>query len=133
MTDKERAEQVPTPKQAKWAARLWIASGVLLGLTAVYALIVGILAVRAFPIGLAVICAGVGIATVVLGRRAGAGDPRWRSSVAVLTLVVTVLGMLMAVLYGLPFILLAGLVGLVGSMLSYRPGAEPWFAGPARG
>jgi hypothetical protein len=116
-----------TPKQALWAMRLWLASGVLLLVTAVYSLIVGIAAGSAFVIGLAVVCVIAGVVTIALGRRAGAGDPRWRSSVAVLTLVVTVLGMLLAVLLGIPFVLLCGLVGLVGSMLAYRPAAEPWF------
>ena len=127
MIEKNPPVDGATPKQARWAMRLWLASGVLLLVTAVYSLIVGIAAGSAFPIGLAVVCLIAGVVTIVLGRRAGAGDPRWRSSVAVLTLVVTVLGMLLAVLLGIPFVLLCGLVGLVGSLLAYRPAAEPWF------
>ncbi|GAA1884834.1 hypothetical protein LX12_003036 [Williamsia serinedens] len=127
VTDKKLPADPSTPKQALWAMRLWMASGVLLLVTAVYSLVVGIAAGSAFPIGLAVVCVIAGAVTLVLRRRAGAGDPRWRSSVAVLTLVVTVLGMLLAVLLGIPFVLLCGLVGLVGSMLAYRPAAEPWF------
>lgn len=128
MTEKKLPVDGATPKQALWAMRLWLASGVLLLVTAVYSLIVGIAAGSAFPIGLAVVCLIAGVVTIVLRRRAGVGDPRWRSSVAVLTLVVTVLGMLLAVLLGIPFVLLCGLVGLIGSMLAYRPAAEPWFA-----
>jgi hypothetical protein len=127
VTEKDVPVEGSTPKQALWARRLWLASGVLLLVTAVYSLIVGIAAGSAFVIGLAVVCVIAGVTTTVLGRRAGAGDPRWRSSVAVLTLVVAILGMLLAVLLGIPFVLLCGLIGLVGSMLSYRPAAEPWF------
>ncbi|GAA2064052.1 hypothetical protein [Williamsia deligens] len=116
-----------TPRQALWAGRLWLASGVVLVVTAIWALVVGILNTSAFFVGIAVVSVAAGAATVVLGRRAGLGDPRWRSTVAVLTLVVTILGMLLAVLLGIPFVLIGGLLGLVGSMLAYRPAAEPWF------
>lgn len=113
------------PKQATWAVRLWNAGGVLFILSAVIYFAFG--DARALPVGLGIISAAVGIGLVVLARRASGGDARWRSTVAVLTLTATVLGMLVAALTTVPFVLISGLVAIAGSMLAYRPAAEPWF------
>ncbi len=116
-----------TPKMALWARRLWFASGVLFLATAAWFLVIGIANISAFGIGLGLVSAAVGVAMLLLIRRADTGDARWRSALAVLSLTVTVLGMLIAALFLDPFVLLSGLVGLAGSMMAYRPAAEPWF------
>ncbi|MGU3291929.1 hypothetical protein [Williamsia sp. M5A3_1d] len=117
------------PPMAVWAARLWLASAVLFGASAVWFLLIGIGSGSAFGIGLGVISIAIAAAVFVLGRRAATPDARWRSTVSVLTLVVTMAGMLVAVLFFDPFLLVSGLVGLVGSMMAYRPAAEKWFTG----
>ena len=115
------------PSLAVWAVRLWMASGVLFLASAAWFLIIGIGSTNALGIGLGVVSAGVGVGMLLLTRRTGSGDPRWRSVLAVLSLTVSVLGMLMAALFLDPFLLISGIVGLVGSMMAYRPAAEPWF------
>ncbi|MGJ0117970.1 hypothetical protein ACQ7HM_02085 [Williamsia sp. MIQD14] len=124
---------VAVPTMAVWAARLWLASAVLFGVSAVWFLWIGIGSGSAFGIGLGVISIAIAAAVYILGRRAATPDARWRSTVSVLTLVVTMAGMLVAVLFFDPFLLVSGLVGLVGSMMAYRPAAEKWFTGGAIG
>ncbi len=114
-----------TPKQAIWAVRLWTVSGAFFLVSAAILFVVGYSST--FAIGVGVLSAAVGVAVFVLSRRASTGDPRWRSTIAVFTLTVTVIGMLLSVVSSNPLLLISGLIGLVGSMLAYRPSAEPWF------
>ena len=72
----------------------------------------------------------VGVGYILLGSKAYTGDARWRSSLAALTLVVV--AMLLFLSLGMNFFafpLLAGIIGLFGSLLAYRPPAETWYTG----
>ncbi|MFE0747800.1 hypothetical protein [Gordonia sp. NPDC058843] len=122
------------PKLVVWAYRCWLTSGALL--IALGALVVVVSAVGdsgTVTSGvLGAMVAVVGVAYILLGSKAFTGDARWRSSLAALTLVVV--AMLLFLSLGMNFFafpLLAGIVGLFGSLLAYRPPAEAWFTGKA--
>ncbi|MEE3853461.1 hypothetical protein VZC37_24205 [Gordonia sp. LSe1-13] len=82
-----------------------------------------------FPVGIGILVAAVGGGFLVMGGRAYAGDARWRSSLAALTLVVVI--MLLFLSFFVPilaFALMASLVALFGSLLAFRPESEQWYA-----
>ncbi|UPG69152.1 hypothetical protein [Gordonia hongkongensis] len=120
------------PTLVVWAYRCWLVSGVLL--VALGALVIVVSAVSdtgTVTSGvLGAMVAVVGVGYILLGSKAYTGDVRWRSSLAALTLVVV--AMLLFLSLGMNFFafpLLAGLVGLFGSLLAYRPPAEAWYTG----
>ncbi|GAB2641852.1 hypothetical protein GCM10027169_07510 [Gordonia jinhuaensis] len=114
------------PKTARWAIGLWWTGGVLLVL---FGVIVAAVNDHAGVRTIGIIYVLIGIADIVLGRRAFGRDSRARSAVSVLTLVVTMLSMIGAVILGtaVAMLLLASLFALGGSLMSYRPTSEPWF------
>ncbi len=120
------------PKLVVWAYRCWLTSGALL--IALGALVIVVSAasdtgtVTSGVLGAMVAVVGVGY--ILLGSKAYTGDTRWRSSLAALTLVVV--AMLLFLSLGMNFFafpLLAGIIGLFGSLLAYRPPAETWYTG----
>ncbi|SIR67999.1 hypothetical protein [Williamsia sterculiae] len=120
----------PVPPIAKRAYWFWIAGAALLIVMGVVFLIFSIAVVKVF--GVIVIVVGVGI--IQMARMALAPDPRWRSSLAVLTLAITLVSTLFAMLqlaFAI-FTLIAGLLTLVGSLIAYRPAAEEFFTGKTR-
>jgi hypothetical protein len=115
------------PKLVTWAYRLWLTSAGLLALVGLVTIILGGTA-SAFVFGIFFIAVAAGV--VFLARRAYPGDPRWRSSIGMLTLVLTAMSLFGSLLFGpvLALILISSIVGMAGSMAAYRPSSEPWFA-----
>lgn len=115
------------PALVTWSYRLWYASGVLYAVFAILllALTASTRPAVAIPVGLVLLA--VGVVLILLARRVTPADPRWRSALAVLTLVVTVLSMVGAIGGIGPLFVVAGVVGLIGSVCAYRPAADEWF------
>ncbi|WP_437426048.1 hypothetical protein [Williamsia muralis] len=115
------------PNTVVWAYRLWLASGVLLALWGLFQIA---LVRTGTSVVFGVFFILVGVALVWAGRQAYAGDPRWRSAVSVLTLMLVAIGIFASMLYSLPMVpaLLFALIGLSGSLTANRPTSEPWFA-----
>jgi hypothetical protein len=110
-----------------WAFRLWLTSGVLL---AVWGLLQIVLVHTGTSVVFGVFFILVGTGVVLAARHAYAGDPRWRSAVSVLTLVLVALGIFASMLFSLPMVpaLVFSLIGLIGSMIANRPASEPWYS-----
>ncbi|MGV9713305.1 hypothetical protein ACWDTI_21870 [Gordonia sp. NPDC003424] len=126
----ESPDHATRPKLVVWAYRCWVASGALLVVLGILFIVLGITTTGPTlgPVGVGVVVAAIGAAYILIGSKAFAGDARWRSSLAALTLVVVV--MLLIVSFGFRFLsigLLVALVGLFGSLLAYRPEAEAWY------
>lgn len=120
------------PSLVVWAYRCWVASGTLLVALGVLYMVIGALTSgeRLLGVGVGAIVLAVGVAFILLGTKAYTGDDRWRSSLAALTLVVTII--LLVLSFGVPtlaFALVAAIIGLLGSLLAYRPEPESWYAG----
>jgi uncharacterized membrane protein HdeD (DUF308 family) len=124
------------PKLVVWAYRCWLVSGSLL--VALGALVIVLSAlddsgtVASGVLGAMV--AVVGVAFILLGSKAFTGDARWRSSLSALTLVVVAMLLFLSVGLGSPVFalaLIAGIIGLFGSLLAYRPPSETWYTGKA--
>lgn len=135
MTDQIDSDCVPDlatrPRIVKWALAAWLVSGCLL-------IALGVLSAVTTALGtgwhlgrltVAVIVVGVGLIIVSLSRKA-CRVPQWRGSLAALTLVATVVMMVLSIGFGsaaLAVVLFAAVIGLVGSVLAYRPEADAWF------
>ncbi|WP_238421445.1 hypothetical protein [Gordonia sp. 'Campus'] len=133
MTSPDPAQR---PKLVVWAYRCWLVSGSLL--VALGALVIVLSAlddsgtVASGVLGAMV--AVVGVAFILLGSKAFTGDARWRSSLSALTLVVVAMLLFLSVGLGSPVFalaLIAGIIGLFGSLLAYRPPSETWYTGKA--
>jgi hypothetical protein len=107
-----------------------MAAGVLLAVYGLAIIIVSLVASGAGFVVFGVFFAAIGAGLIVLARKAFPGDPRWRSALAVFTLMLVALGVLASLLVAQVAAapLLFSLFALVGSMMAYRPSAEPWFA-----
>ncbi|PYE20090.1 hypothetical protein DFR67_102228 [Williamsia limnetica] len=118
------------PKLVTRAYWLWMAAGVLLAVYGLAIIIVSLVASGAGFVVFGVFFAAIGAGLIVLARKAFPGDPRWRSALAVFTLMLVALGVLASLLVAQVAAapLLFSLFALVGSMMAYRPSAEPWFA-----
>lgn len=120
------------PSVVVWAYRCWVVSGALLmALGAVY-VVIGVVATgqTLAPVGIGILVAALGVAYVFLGTKTYPGDERWRSSLAALTLVAVIMLLILTFLAPLlAFALLAGIIGLFGSLLAYRPESDAWFSG----
>lgn len=123
----ESANPAVPPKLVRLAFRLWLAAAVIVIVVGILTLIVNG-TVTGFLFGIFFIVIGVVIG--ILARQAYPGDPRWRSSLSVLLLVLTALSLFGSVVFGpaLALVLLGSIIGLAGSMAAYRPASEPWFA-----
>ncbi|MDL9936104.1 hypothetical protein QSJ18_05070 [Gordonia sp. ABSL1-1] len=119
------------PKLVVWAYRCWLTAGVLLILVGLWYIILGLVAPRSLdPMAVGVLVAVVGVAYILIGSRAFVGDARWRSSLAALTLVVVALLLVLSFVAPiLAFALIAGVIGIFGSLLAYRPESEFWYTG----
>ncbi|MFW0785999.1 hypothetical protein AAFP35_15915 [Gordonia sp. CPCC 206044] len=120
------------PKLVVWAYRCWTASGVLLVALGVLFIVLGLVLSGSTlgPVGVGFIVAVVGAAYILLGSKSFVGDARWRSSLAALTLVVVI--MLLICSFFIPILalaLLVSLIGLLGSLLAFRPESETWYTG----
>ncbi|MEO9326853.1 hypothetical protein [Gordonia aurantiaca] len=131
MTSPDPAQR---PKLVVWAYRCWLASGLLLGLLGALVLVVSVFddsgTVASGALGVLVLV--VGVAYILLGSKAFTGDARWRSSLSALTLVVVAMLLFLSVGLGSPLFaltLVAGIIGLFGSLLAYRPDSERWYTG----
>ncbi|MGP3705953.1 hypothetical protein [Gordonia paraffinivorans] len=131
MTSPDPAQR---PKLVVWAYRCWLASGVLMVLLGALVVVVSVFddsgTVASGALGVLVLI--VGLAYILLGSKAFTGDVRWRSSLSALTLVVVAMLLFLSVGLGSPLFaltLLAGVIGLLGSLLAYRPESEFWFTG----
>lgn len=115
------------PALVTWSYRLWYVGGALYAVCAIvwFALSVGDHPAAAVPIGLLLLAIGLGV--IALARKVSPADTRWRSALAALTLVVTVLSMVGAVAGLGPLFVIAAVIGLIGSICAYRPAAEEWF------
>lgn len=114
------------PKLVRWAYRLWLAAAGVVAVVGVLTIAVNQDAVSVL-FGIFFILVGVGVG--LLAQRAYSGDPRWRSSLSVLLLVLTALSLFGSVVFGpvLALVLFGCVIGLAGSMAAYRPASEPWF------
>jgi len=121
------------PALVTWSYRLWYIGGALYAVCAViwFAVSVGDHPAAAIPIGLVLLAIGLGV--IALARRVSPADSRWRSALAVLTLVVAVLSMVGAIAGLGPLFVIAAVIGLIGSICAYRPAAEEWFNPPQAG
>ncbi|WP_439031777.1 hypothetical protein [Gordonia terrae] len=133
MTSPDPAQR---PKLVVWAYRCWLVSGSLL--VALGALVIVLSAIDdsgTVASGvLGAMVAVVGVAFILLGSKAFTGDARWRSSLSALTLVVVAMLLFLSVGLGSPVFaiaLIAGIIGLFGSLLAYRPPSETWYTGKA--
>ncbi|MBT0565975.1 hypothetical protein [Williamsia sp. CHRR-6] len=127
--DESNPDPVIAPSLATWSLRLWFASGALFAVTGAIIAVAAAFAGAAFGIGVGTLSVLIGVGIGVLARRvAQREDPRWRSALAMLTLIATVLGMLLSVLAINPIMLICGLIGLVASMMAYRPEPDAWFS-----
>lgn len=131
MTSPDPAQR---PKLVVWAYRCWLASGVLMALLGALVVVVSVFddsgTVASGALGVLVLI--VGLAYILLGSKAFTGDVRWRSSLSALTLVVVAMLLFLSVGLRSPLFaltLLAGVIGLFGSLLAYRPESEFWFTG----
>ncbi|MGV9825887.1 hypothetical protein [Gordonia sp. NPDC003429] len=118
------------PMLVVWAYRCWLISAVLLGLLGVGYILIGIFADGAtlVPVGLGAFVLAIGVAVAMMGTKSYTGDVRWRSSLAALTLVATLMLVFISLVWNvMAFALLAAVVGLVGSLLAYRPESETWY------
>lgn len=121
------------PKLVTWAYRCWLIAGGLLVALGVLGIIGGILTDGPTfgPVSIGVLVAVIGIAYILMSSKVYTGDARWRSSLSALTLVVVAMLLFFSVGFSpaFAFPLLAALIGVFGSMLSYRPDSEEWFTG----
>lgn len=120
-------EPAVPPKLVRLAYRLWLAAAVIVIVAGVLTLVVNN-TVTGFLFGIFFVV--VGVVVGVLARQTYPGDPRWRSSLSVLLLVLAALSIFGSVVFGpaLAMVLLGAIIGLAGSMAAYRPASEPWFA-----
>lgn len=126
-------EAVPRPGILKWGYRCWVISGVLLVGAGSWAVAAGFVEAGAVfgPVAFGVVAIVVGAAYVLLGYKAYHGDARWRSALSALTLVMTGMMLFIAIGFGSPgyaIVLAVAVIGLLGSLLAYRPASEDWFA-----
>ncbi|MGC4934359.1 hypothetical protein ACLQ3C_11830 [Gordonia sp. DT30] len=120
------------PNVVAWAYRCWLVSGALLVILGIVYVVLGVVlsGPTLIPVGIGVVVAIVGGAYGFLGTNAYAGDIRWRSSLAALTLVAVIMLLVLSFLAPiLAFALIAGIIGLFGSLLAYRPQGDAWFTG----
>lgn len=120
------------PKLVVWAYRCWVVSGGLLIALGVLSIVLGVVTSgpTLAPVGIGVIIGAVGTAYVLMGSKAFTGDARWRSSLAALTLVAVVMLVIVSFVYAIfAFALLSALIGLIGSLLAFRPDSEAWYSG----
>ncbi|MGV9669371.1 MULTISPECIES: hypothetical protein [unclassified Gordonia (in: high G+C Gram-positive bacteria)] len=120
------------PNVVVWAYRCWlVAGGLLAALGAAYILMgIFVFVETLVPVGAGVLVAAVGVAYILLGSKTYTGDERWRSSLAALTLVVVIMLLVLSFLsFWLAIALLPAILGLLGSLLAYRPAGDAWFTG----
>lgn len=117
------------PKLVTRAYWLWMIAGVLMTIYGLAIVIVSLVADGAGFVIFGVFFAAIGVGLVLMARRAFPGDPRWRSALAVFTLVLVALGVLASLLVAQVAAapLLFSLLALAGSMMAYRPSSERWF------
>ncbi|MGB6246543.1 hypothetical protein [Gordonia sp. (in: high G+C Gram-positive bacteria)] len=131
-----RREPRPDPSERPalvvWALRLWMLSGALLIVLGVLG-IVDDLVKLGFDFGVLaidVLITVLGVAYFLLGAKTYRGALQWRSSLSALTCVVVVMLLPLTIGFrsaGLAIVLASAVVGLVGSVLAYRPAADRWF------
>ncbi|GAC56852.1 hypothetical protein GOHSU_14_00190 [Gordonia hirsuta DSM 44140 = NBRC 16056] len=121
------------PPLVRWAFRLWLTSGVLLAALGVISIVTSALD-AGWPLGVlavAVLILAVGLTYISLIRKACRG-PQARGIMAALTIVVTVMILVLTIGFQsgpLAVVLVAAVIGLIGTILAYRPSADDWFTG----
>ena len=122
-------EPAAPPTLVTRAYWLWTISGALMGLYGVGLIVASLIEGIGGFVALGVFFTAIGAALIVAARKAFPGDPRWRSALAVFTLMLGRLGIMASFLIkgaaALP--LLFSVIALIGSMMAYRPSSDPWF------
>lgn len=128
----QRPDPRDRPTQVVWALRLWMISGALLIALGVLGVVFDVIDVG-FDFGrlsIDVLVAILGLAYLLLGAKTYRGAVQWRSSLSALTCVVVAMLLPLSIGFqseGLAIVLASAVVGLLGSVLAYRPLADHWF------
>lgn len=120
------------PRVLVWAHRCWLLSGALLVLLGIAFVVLGFVIDGSTiePVGIGLLTALVGAAYLLMSTRVFAGDLRWRSSLAALTLVAVIMLLIVSFVWNVVALaLLAAIIGLFGSLLAFRPESDAWFTG----
>lgn len=121
-------EPAARPALVTRAYWLWTISGALMAIYGVAFVIVSLIEGVGGTVAVGLFYVAIGAALIAAARRVVAGDPRWRSALAVFTLMLVFLGILGSFLTkGAALPLLFSLIALIGSMMAYRPSSDPWF------
>ncbi|WP_020107828.1 hypothetical protein [Nocardia sp. 348MFTsu5.1] len=121
-------EPAARPALVTRAYWLWTISGALIAVYGVAFVIVSLIEGVGGTVALGVFYVAIGGALIAAARRVVSGDSRWRSALAVFTLMLVFLGILGSFLTkGAALPLLFSLIALIGSMMAYRPSSDPWF------
>ncbi|WP_132992245.1 hypothetical protein [Gordonia zhaorongruii] len=128
----EKPDPNDRPSLVVWALRLWMLSGALL-------IALGVLTIidhsvnfgfEFGPLAIGVLIVLLGVAYFLLGANTYRGELQWRSSLSALTCVVVAMLLPLTIGFqspGLAIVLAVAVIGLVGSILAYRPKSDAWF------
>lgn len=131
-TPAQKPDPNERPTLVGWALRLWMISGALLVALGILTIIDHSVSVglEFGPLAIGVLIVIVGVAYFLLGAKTYRGELQWRSSLSALTCVIVALLLPLTIGFqspGLAIVLAVAVIGLVGSLLAYRPASDAWF------